>query len=84
MIDFKTIAGGVAIAGTLGFTALGLGTGIANAAPAPGAPQVTSVQDAGQSNAPTPPRPTQPSPYAAYGSGSICGTPGLYFVNICE
>jgi hypothetical protein len=39
MIDLKKIAAGAMIAGTLGFTALGLGSGVANASPTlPGIP----------------------------------------------
>ncbi|MET0474599.1 MAG: hypothetical protein ABW001_08165 [Mycobacterium sp.] len=34
-MHFKTIAAGAAIAGSLGFAALGIGTGVANAAPSP-------------------------------------------------
>jgi hypothetical protein len=84
MIDLKTIAGGLVIAGSLGFATLGIGAGLANAEPSPGAPQVTSVQpaDASQGDGQTPPV-APPSPYAAYGGPSICATPGLYFVNIC-
>ena len=33
MIAFKSLAAGAAIAGTLGLAALGIGTGVANAAP---------------------------------------------------
>lgn len=33
MIAFKSMAAGAAIAGTLGLAALGIGTGVANAAP---------------------------------------------------
>jgi hypothetical protein len=35
MMNLKTIAAGVAIAGSMGFAALGIGTGVANAAPSP-------------------------------------------------
>ena len=39
MIDLKTIAAGATIAGALGLTALGMGLGVANAAPLPPSPQ---------------------------------------------
>jgi hypothetical protein len=35
MTNFKTIAAGIAIAGSLGLGALGLGSGVANASPSP-------------------------------------------------
>jgi hypothetical protein len=35
MTDFKTIAAGIAIAGSLGLAALGVGSGVANASPSP-------------------------------------------------
>jgi hypothetical protein len=35
MMNLKTFAAGAAIAGSLGFAALGIGTGVANAAPSP-------------------------------------------------
>ena len=39
MIELKTIAAGATIAGALGVTALGMGLGVANAAPLPPSPQ---------------------------------------------
>jgi hypothetical protein len=78
MIEFKAIAGGFAIAGSLALASLGMGSGVANAAPRPVDPQVPSIQGTSQADD----RPA-PSPYAAYGGPSICATPGLYFVNIC-
>jgi hypothetical protein len=45
MIDLKTIAGGIAVAGTLGLAALGIGSGVANAAPSQTAPETTWAQD---------------------------------------
>jgi hypothetical protein len=35
MMNLRTIAAGIAIAGSLGFAALGIGTSVANAAPSP-------------------------------------------------
>lgn len=78
MNGLKTIAGGIAIAGSLALAPLGIFSGTANAAPPPVAPQVPTVQ--GEDRAPSQPA---PSPYAAYGGTSLCATPGLYFVNIC-
>ncbi len=77
MIDVKTVASGFAIAGGLGLAALGLGSGVASADPAPFTPQVSANQDGGGHAQ------AAPSPYAAYGDSSICGTPGMYFVNVC-
>ena len=68
---------GFIVAGTAAFEALGVGSGVAGAAPAPSAPTVQSTQGVGQDVDPA------PSPYASYGESSICATPGLYFVNIC-
>ncbi|BBZ26711.1 hypothetical protein MMAD_10060 [Mycolicibacterium madagascariense] len=82
MFDVTRIAGGLAIAGALGLAGLGAGTAVADAATPP-TPQVSSVQDAAQNGGPVPGAST-PSPYAIYGSSGLCGTPGLYFVNICE
>jgi hypothetical protein len=82
VINLKTIAGGLAIAGSLGIASLGLGSAVAEAATAPD-PQVTAVQDVSQSGGATTDV-NAPSPYAIYGGGSLCGTPGLYFVNICD
>ncbi|MDT5340688.1 MAG: hypothetical protein QOD90_6193 [Mycobacterium sp.] len=75
MISLKTIVGGATIAGSL---ALGIFSGVANAAPPPVEPQVPVVQGGDRT-----PGPSTPSPYAAYGDRSVCATPGLYFVNIC-
>jgi hypothetical protein len=47
MINVKTIAAGAAIAGSLGFAALGIGTGVANAAPSPVGSGTELAQDGG-------------------------------------
>jgi hypothetical protein len=78
MNGLKTIAGGIAIAGALTLAPLGIFSGMANAAPAPVAPQVPTVQSDDRA-----PSSTGPSPYAAYGDRRVCAIPGLYFVNIC-
>lgn len=78
MMNVKSIAGGLAIAGSLGIAALGFGSGTASAAPAPVPPQVASAQDAGESG-PSP----QPSPYAIYGGTDLCGMQGMFFSNVC-
>ena len=82
MITLKHIAGGVAMAGSLTFAALGIGSGLANAAPASDTPQFTGDQGTSQGGGNTP-RSAAPSPYAVYGGAGVCATPGLYFVNIC-
>lgn len=81
MIDVKAVAGGFAIAGSLALASLGMGSGLANAAPAE--PQVPSVQGTSQVGSAAA-QPSAPSPYAAYGDTSVCANPGLYFVNICS
>ena len=81
MIDLKSIAGGIVVAGSLGL-ALGFGAGAAQAAPTPVTPEVQSTSQIGQGADQTPGA-VAPSPYAAYGGDGICATPGLYFVNIC-
>lgn len=81
MIDVKAVAGGFAIAGSLALASLGVGVGLANAAPAD--PQVPTVQGTSQVGSEAA-EPAAPSPYAAYGSASVCANPGLYFVNICS
>ncbi len=78
MQGIRTIAGGIAVAGSLAL--FGIGSGVASAEPSVTTPQITSTQDVNQNG---PVRPPTPSPYAIYGGGSLCGTPGLYFVNIC-
>ena len=47
MISIKSIAAGAAIAGSLGFAALGIGTGVANAAPSPVTSGTEWAQDPG-------------------------------------
>jgi hypothetical protein len=54
MIDLKAIAAGTAIAGALGFAALGIGTGVANAAPSPIATQTAWAEDPGWGHGPGP------------------------------
>lgn len=78
MKNVKTMAGGIAIAGSLGIAALGFGMGVANAEPSPVPPQVTSAQDSGQSEVDP-----EPSPYAVYGGTDLCGMPGMYFTSVC-
>ena len=78
MMDLKTMAGGIALAGSLGIAALGFGAGLANAEPSPVPPQVATAQDSGQSGANP-----QPSPYAVYGGTDLCGMPGMYFTSVC-
>jgi hypothetical protein len=96
MIDLKTIAGGLAVVGSLGLAALGLGAGVANAAPSFAAPETTWAQDPGWGHghghggggdwrgprwAPPPP------PYYGYGGyggyGAPCVTGPLGFVHLC-
>jgi hypothetical protein len=43
-MNLKKILAGAAISGALGFTAVGLGAGVANAEPASPAPLVTGIQ----------------------------------------
>ena len=47
MMHLKTIAAGAAIAGSLGFAAMGIGTGVANAAPSPVGSGMQWAQDRG-------------------------------------
>ncbi|MET0316609.1 MAG: hypothetical protein ABW188_07265 [Rhodococcus fascians] len=47
MIDIKKIAAGTAIAGALGFAAIGIGTGVANAAPSPVVAQTAWAENPG-------------------------------------
>jgi hypothetical protein len=54
MIDLKAIAAGTAIAGALGFAALGIGSGVANAAPSPIATQTSWAQNPGWGHGPGP------------------------------
>ncbi|BDX34299.1 hypothetical protein TUM20985_48460 [Mycobacterium antarcticum] len=77
MIDLRSMAGGIVVAGSL---ALGIGAGVAEAAPAPVSPEVQSTSQIGEGAGQVP---VTPSPYAAYGGDGICATPGLYFVNKC-
>jgi hypothetical protein len=83
MVNLKTIAGGLAIAGSFGLAALGVGAGVAGAAPTPVAPTIPTVQSVSQSETQAPGW-AAPSPYAAYGDAGLCGMPGMYFVNICS
>jgi hypothetical protein len=46
MMKFTKIAAGTAIAGSLGLAALGIGTGVANAAPSPAGSGIQWAQDA--------------------------------------
>jgi hypothetical protein len=54
MMNLKNIAAGVAVAGTLGFAALGIGAGVANAAPSTVSPGPAWAQDAGWDHGPGP------------------------------
>ncbi len=54
MIDLKAIAAGTAIAGALGFAALGIGAGVANAAPSPIATHTAWAEDPGWGHGPGP------------------------------
>jgi hypothetical protein len=47
MMNFSKIAAGTAIAGALGLAALGIGTGVANAAPSPVGSGIQWAQDSG-------------------------------------
>lgn len=93
MKNLKTIAAGSVIAGTLGLAALGIGSGVANAAPP--SPTGQWAQDRGWGYghdhwggpgygpvwAPPPP------PYYGYGGyggyGAPCATGPLGFVHVC-
>ena len=95
MIDVKNIAGGIVIAGSLGLAALGLGAGVASAAPSVSAPETTWAQDPGWGHGHgwhgddggwrggprwAPP----PPPYYGYGGyGAPCVTGPLGFVHVC-
>ncbi len=95
MIDVKTIAGGVALAGALGLGVLGIGTGVANATPASAAPETTWAQDPGWGHGHGPgwhgdgpgwrgPGWAPPRPYYGYGGyGAPCVTGPLGFVQLC-
>jgi hypothetical protein len=54
MMHMKTIAAGTAIAGSLGLAALGLGAGVANAAPSSVQSGTAWAQDAGWGHGPGP------------------------------
>jgi hypothetical protein len=95
MIDVKTIAGGIALAGALGLGALGIGTGVANATPASAAPETTWAQDPGWGHGHGPGWHDDrdgwrgrgwapPPPYYGYGGyGAPCVTGPLGFVRLC-
>jgi hypothetical protein len=68
MMHFKTIAAGTAVAGALGLAALGLGSGVANAAPSPVQSGTAFAQDAGWGHGPRPGGP--------WGPGGWGGGPG--------
>lgn len=77
MMNMKTIAAGAAIAGSLGFAALGIGTGVANAAPSPVGSGTQWALDPGWGHGGPgwngggrgwgPPPPPPPPPYYGYG-----------------
>ena len=93
MMTLKTIAAGAAIAGSLGFAALGIGTGVANADPGwghggPGwngpAWNNGGWNGGGPRWGPPPPPPPPPPPYYGYGGyngyndgGCVTGPFGL-------
>lgn len=54
MTNVKALAAGTAIAGALGFAALGIGSGVANAAPSPVAGQTSWAADPGWGHGPGP------------------------------
>lgn len=87
MSTMKTIAAGAVIAGSLGLAALGLGSGMANAAPSPAAVGADWAQwghggpgwDRGPGWGPPPPPPPPAYGYGGYGYGAGYGAP----VNAC-
>jgi hypothetical protein len=88
MKDLKIIATGTAIAGALGLAALGVGTGVANAAPP--ALQTQWVQHWGPGPGPWgpgwAPPPPPPAPYYGYGdydAGPPCLTGPLGLLHLC-
>lgn len=98
MKHLKRIAAGTAVAGALGLAALGIGTGVANAAPP--APGTQWAQDwgpgpgpwggpwGGPGWAPPPPAPYYgnggyDTGYGGYDAGPPCITGPLGFVHIC-
>jgi hypothetical protein len=95
MMHWKTIAAGATIAGSLGLAALGLGSGLANAAPTPLATQVSFSQWGGGGYYPHGGRhdwggPGWGAPPAAYGYGGYgygvpppCVSGPLGLVHVC-
>jgi hypothetical protein len=93
MIDVKTIAGGIVLAGSLGLATLGLGAGVASAAPSVSAPQTTWAEDPGWGHGHGwhgdggwrgGPRWAPPPPYYGYGGyGAPCVSGPLGFVHVC-
>jgi hypothetical protein len=73
MNHLKTIAAGTAIAGSLGLAALGIGSGVANAAPSPVVNGAGWAQDRGWGHGPGPGGPWQPGGWDGGGWG---GGPG--------
>lgn len=95
MSYLKTIAAGAAIAGSMGFAALGIGTAVANAAPSPAASQAGWAEYHGWGHGPgwgpgywaPPPPPPPPYGYGGYGDGygfpPPCATGPLGLVHVC-
>jgi hypothetical protein len=99
MSAVKSIATGAVIAGSLGMAALGFGSGLANAAPSPGAPGTSWAQwgphgpgygpgwGRGSGWGPPPPPPPPPAyGYGGYGYGApvdACVNGPLGLVHVC-
>jgi hypothetical protein len=98
MIHLKTIAAGTVIAGSLGLAALGIGSGVANAAPSPVLSSAGFAQDRGWGHGPggwdggggrgwggpgwAPPPPDYGYGYGGYG-GPPCVTGPLGLLQFC-
>jgi hypothetical protein len=79
MIHLKKIAAGTAIAGSLGLAALGVGSGVANAAPSPVLSGAGFAQDRGWGHGPGPGGPWQPGGWdGGRGYGGYDGGYGGY------
>lgn len=93
MSYLKTIAAGAVIAGSMGFAALGIGTAVASAAPAPMASDAGWANYHGWGHGPgwgpgywAPPPPPPPYGYGAdygYGFPPPCATGPLGLVHVC-
>jgi hypothetical protein len=76
MIHLKTIAAGTAIAGSLGLAALGIGSGVANAAPSPVLSSAGFAQDRGWGGDHGPGGPWRPGGWDGGGDRGWGGGPG--------